>query len=359
MESKSSRDWAGLPKDMLECISNRLVDPKDFISFRVVCPQWYNAINRDAHSQFHPWILKSEEVAEDGNVLFYCLSSEKYLEINVPELMGRRTRLAGSGAGHLIAIDQDDELSAVLVNPLTGESTKLPRLPEWCRGSLTYGFATDPKMTDGKDVFVVISNWWIEDLQKKIAMWRCGSDDGWATIPPRRLWPAMPQLRSRLAEHGVRTIEDELGAVAADGDMAWASMLYSNLIEHEGKVRFLFEQVDNWFPLPWPVSFTLKDMLGGYLTPVDWADAPEFHDKIILKSCNHPCYVLPASNIFTGLSSKNCIYFFSRQYLEDGKEAEYCLCKWDLLERVSTIVKKLPGVWERSAHGIWFFPTFK
>ncbi|KAK3164623.1 hypothetical protein QOZ80_1AG0022000 [Eleusine coracana subsp. coracana] len=348
---------------MLECISNRLVDPKDFISFPVVCLQWRNAINRDAHPRFHPWILKSEEVGEDGNVLFYCLSSDKYLQINVPDLKDRRTRLAGFGAGHLIAIDMDDKLSAVLVNPLTGESTMLPHLPEWCRDSLIYGFATDPKMTGGEDVFVVIYQWWIDRLQNMVAMWRCGSDNGWATIPPGRFWPVMPQLRSRLVEHGPRVMEDELAAAAAaaaDGDMAWVpSTQFSNLIEHEGKVRLLFREEHNWLQFSRPhVSFTLQDMFGENLAPVDWADAPELHDKIILQSWHSPSYVLPATDDFNGLSCKNFIYFFSWQYLEDGKEAEYCLCKWDLPERISTVVKKMPGIWEW-AHGRGFLATLK
>ena len=48
------------------------------------------------------------------------------------------------GAGLLIRIDKDDDLLALLVNPLTGENTELPHLLEHFHGMFTYGFATNP-----------------------------------------------------------------------------------------------------------------------------------------------------------------------------------------------------------------------
>ncbi|TVU34234.1 hypothetical protein EJB05_16065, partial [Eragrostis curvula] len=127
-----SRDWAaGLHEDMVRCISDCLADPVDFISFRAVCLQWRNAVKRDTHGSFHPWILKRDESGVDGNIVFYCLGSEKFIRLHVPALEGRR--LAGFGAGHLIVID-DEELSGMLVNPFlstaAGSTTTLPRLPE-------------------------------------------------------------------------------------------------------------------------------------------------------------------------------------------------------------------------------------
>ncbi|KAK3161109.1 hypothetical protein QOZ80_1BG0071960 [Eleusine coracana subsp. coracana] len=352
------RDWAGLPRDMLECISNRLDDPEDFISFRFVCSQWRMAIKRDGHALFHPWILKSDEVGVEGNVVFDCLNSEKVREIHVQALKGRKTRLVGFGAGHLIAVDWDDELSGVLVNPLTNESTTLPRLPEWLCGGCITGFATDPKMTGEDDVFVVIYRyrWWRDGEDNMVAIWRCGSGAGWATIPFRRFWPAMPRLRRRLAEHGPTALEDE-AAAAADGGIHWPlDEQDAHVIEHQGKVCLLSRLEFVWYP---PVSFTLQDMLRENLTLVDWDDAPELHGKIILQTWNlNPCYVLPARDGFTGLSGKNCIYFFSWQYHTETNKEEFCLFKWDFLERVSTVVKKMPYGWSR-AHERWFLPNLK
>jgi hypothetical protein len=292
---------------------------------------------------------------------FYCISSEKYksIDIYVPALKGRR--LVGFGAGHIIAIDRNDKLSAVLVNPLISEgSTTLPRLREWCRESMTCGFATDPKSAGDRHVFVVIYRWSPNRQDNMVSMWRCGSDAGWVTIPFNKFRPAMPQLRRRLAEHGPGIMEEDLAA-AADGEnggMDWpVGERHTYLIEHDGQVRLLFRE-DNWRPFPWlpGVSFSLQDVTGDDFALVDWADAPELHGKIILQSWHNPCYVLPESDHFTGFSSKNCVYFFSCQHLEEGKEAEYRLCKWDWVERVSTVVNKMPGVWDW-ALGRWFLPT--
>jgi hypothetical protein len=54
---------------MLECISKRIDEPKDFISLRIVCSSWRKAIKRDAHSRFHPWIFKREDVEGDGKLV--------------------------------------------------------------------------------------------------------------------------------------------------------------------------------------------------------------------------------------------------------------------------------------------------
>ncbi|TVU33189.1 hypothetical protein EJB05_24977, partial [Eragrostis curvula] len=364
-----SRNWASLPNDMVQCISDRLDDPLDFISFRAVCQPWREAITREAHGRFNPWILKSDRVGVDGKVLFHRMGSDKVLKLHVPALKGKRTRLAGFGAGHLIAIDVDDKLSAVLVNPLlpTAASTTLPRLPEWCvGGGVTYGFTTDPEMTPGdKDVFVVIYNWWpyphaLERMD--VAMWRCGSDAGWATVPAERFWSRMPFLRRRLAEHGPMGLEVlEEDGVGNGAGMRWVPGLENaHLIEHDGMVRFLFREEDDWARFPSPqVTFALQDMIGGEnWALVNLADVPELHDKIILQSSDSSCYVLPArDDDSVGPLSKNCIYFFSWQHLEEGRQ-EYCLCKWDFLEHVSTVVKQMPGVWD-CAEARWFLPTLK
>uniref|UniRef100_J3L0M6 Uncharacterized protein n=1 Tax=Oryza brachyantha TaxID=4533 RepID=J3L0M6_ORYBR len=63
------------------------------------------------------------------NVLLYSLSTHKTIKVCVPTMKGRCD--AASGSGHLVGVDKDDDLSAVLVNPLTEKTTLLPRLSEF------------------------------------------------------------------------------------------------------------------------------------------------------------------------------------------------------------------------------------
>ncbi|RCV26590.1 hypothetical protein SETIT_5G258000v2 [Setaria italica] len=336
-------NWAGLHADILESISARLTEPKDFISFRAVCPQWRETITRTAHARFLPWILKSDEVGVSVNVLFYSLSSEKYQEIHVPALKGRRTRLAGFGAGHLIGIDVDDDLSAVLVNPLTGESTALPRLPERFRGTITYGFAADHEMLREDDVSVAIYNWWpTGHVRIQVALWRRRGGHGWAVLPSERFWTRMPKQRSRLAAHGPEVLEGEIAGDGEEGEMEmqWVhDMDGAHLMEHGGQVRFLFRMEGNGLGAVLPgtpprVTFELRDMLGDN----NWRPSTGPTHR----SC---------------ATSKNSIYFLDRRRRRGDAEA-YCLCKWDLLQRVATVVEEIPGDWDWNL-GRWFLPTLK
>lgn len=358
---EGSRDWAGLVIDILECISGRLIDPKDFVRFRAVCPQWRDSIPV-ADSRFVPWILKTEEIGRSGNIEFYSLGSGELHKKHVPALKAKRTRIAGSGAGLLIGVDLEDDLTAVLVNPLTGDSSVLPCLPEWCRDCTTYGFVTDPKVTGEEDVFVVIYSWWWPvGLERRdlVALWRLGDASGWATIPSQRFWPMMPQHRSRLAKHGPRMLEDELATAATNGGANVGKAVHdmeSAYIEHKGQVHFLYRHEIYTAHLP-QVTFELDGLLGDNTALVDWASVPYLHDKVILQSRDiTQFYCLPASDDLARLGlSKNCIYFLS--HLAVGGE-DYYLFKWNLHERVATTVKKIPGLWEW-VPGKWFLPTLR
>ncbi|RLM93589.1 hypothetical protein C2845_PM08G17000 [Panicum miliaceum] len=138
--TEGSNDWASLPWLVLEGVAGHLTEPKDFVRVRSVCPKWRDAIRLTAHRLFQPWIMIKEGPGDDrdsGGVLFH----------SVPALRGKR--VVGSGAGLLIGIDHHDDLSAVLVNPLTGESTALPRLADCFQfhgGGHTSGFATDDEI---------------------------------------------------------------------------------------------------------------------------------------------------------------------------------------------------------------------
>ncbi|KAF8670978.1 hypothetical protein HU200_050250 [Digitaria exilis] len=390
---EGSSDWAGLVVDILESISGRLTDPTDFVRFRAVCPQWRDSIPV-THARFSPWILKSEEIGNSGDIQFYSLESGKLQNMHVPALEGKRTRLAGFGAGLLIGVDSEDELSAVLANPLTGDTSTLPRLPEWCLNCHTNGFVTDPKVTGEKDVFVVIYGyrWPVGDERLgHIALWRLGDADGWATIPSQRFWPMMPQYMSRLSKHGPRMLEEKMATVAAgcgkngltNGGKALIPVMESAyLMENKDRVRFLSQ---HWMftdtahlpqPQDAPVSpgdlipgltFELRDTLDADGDAIDWADAPELHGKVIFQSQDTGCYVLPASDRFADMKG-NFVYFLSWQRQEevdgdgavgDGNAFGYFLCKWDMIRRFATVVEKVPGAWDQHKPGMWFMPTFK
>lgn len=362
-------DWASLPELVIRSISGRLDDPQDFLSFRSVCTEWHNLVPRHEHARLGPWIVeKGEENDDSGNVMFYSLVSEKYHLIHVEALEGKR--VAGYGAGLLLGIDMEDELSAVLVNPLTGAATELPRLPECFRGSFTYGFATDPLMTGEEDVFVLVYNWPTLHHRSNVAMWRRGADGGWATIPSENFWMGMPGHRNRLLTHGPKMLQAEQAIAPNErAFVTWVpGMEAVHLIEHQGLVRQLFRQELVNVPDAPRANFLLGNMIAhNDAVPVAWADAPELRDKIVLQSEDCSSYVLPASD-FPGLS-KNAVYFLSWERRDevnledrtdddaDGEEYSYYLCKWDMVSHVATVEKKIPGFWDRLKPGMWFMPA--
>ncbi|RCV26591.1 hypothetical protein SETIT_5G258100v2 [Setaria italica] len=378
-------DWTRLPANALRFVSDRLADPQDFVSFRATCPEWRSAVPPDAHWRFQPWVVESDPNDDSGNVLFYSPASGEYYLIHLAALEGRR--VAGYGAGLLLGIDSEDELSAVLVNPLTAESTLAPRLPECFRGTPTYGFATDPGVTGENEIVVAVYNRPAGQARGRVALWRRRDAGGWATVPAETFWMRMPMLRARLLAHGPHVLEGEEAAIAAvnghaHGHVEWLpGMRGAHVVEHEGQVRVLvrLEQppvvpagaapegpVRPGDPLP-RVSFELRNTLDAEGETIDWANAPELHGKVIFQGQDSSCYVLPASERFAGLSG-NFVYFLSWQRQEevdedggvgDGNPFGYFLCKWDMIGRVATVVEKVPGTWEQQKPGRWFLPTFK
>ncbi|TVU34236.1 hypothetical protein EJB05_16067, partial [Eragrostis curvula] len=177
----------------------------------------------------------------------------------------------------------------------------------------------------------------------------------------------MPRHRERLVAHGPQLLQqfEQAAALAnghAPGTMAWVPRMEGvHVIEHQGQVRKLARQelVVNAPAIPPRANFLLRDIVGG--EDVAWADALELRDKIILQSEDCSCYVLPATD-FPYLS-KNSVYFLSWEcrdevnLQEDGAVGgddddvdnpfSYYLCKWDVIHRVATVVKKVPGVWDR------------
>ncbi|CAO2165310.1 unnamed protein product [Urochloa humidicola] len=365
---EGSNDWASLPWLILESIAANLTDPKDFAHIRSVCPKWRESIRRLTAAQ--PWIMVTEGLYDEhyGRVVFHSVSSDETHVMTLTALRGKR--VAGSGAGLLIGIDQCDDLSGVLVNPLTGESSALPLLPDCFRGEVTSGFATDQKINGKAEVIVVVWAW--PDQGPTVALWCRGSDDGWATTHDahlERFWALLPQHWNRLVTHGPEVLEGELAVAAA---AAAAAAIEENefvngstsflpgrkaefLIEHEGKVRILseFYGYNPEIPAGPRVIYALNDM-----------EAPELRDKAIFQSgADGACYVIPAKDD-NGLS-KNSVYYFDWRHLEEdggGRIDEvFCLCKVDMLEGVDTIVKQVPNNPKHRGFDTtrWFVPSFK
>jgi hypothetical protein len=149
---EGAMDWASLPADLLFSISSHLREPEDFVHFRAVCPQWRAAMSHKEHAFFQPWIMASRWLEDEysENVLFYSLSTLKTIKVHVPDMKSRR--VATSSSSHLIAIDKDDDLSAVLINPLSGKTTALPRLPKFFHNNGAHGWIT------GEGVITVVLN---------------------------------------------------------------------------------------------------------------------------------------------------------------------------------------------------------
>ncbi|CAO2179469.1 unnamed protein product [Urochloa humidicola] len=302
-----------------------------------------------------------------GRVVFHSVSSDETHVMTLTALRGKR--VAGSGAGLLIGIDQHDDLLGVLVNPMTGESSTLPRLPDCFRGEVTSGFATDLKI-NGKAEVIVVAWAWPSDHGPTVALWRRGSDDGWATTHDAylgRFWDLLPRHWTRLVTHGPEVLEGELAVAAAAAAAAVEENELVNgstaflpgrkaefLIEHEGKVRILFEfyGYNPEIPAGPRVIYALNDM-----------EAPELRDKAIFQSgADGACYVIPATDDL-GLS-KNAVYYFDWRHLEEdggGRSEAFCLCKVDMLEDIDTIVKQVPNNPKHRGQDTtrWFVPSFE
>ncbi|KAF0926113.1 hypothetical protein E2562_021827 [Oryza meyeriana var. granulata] len=65
-----------------------------------------------------PWMMAGRWDGDKNcdNLTFYSLSTEKTIKIHVPVIKGKR--VVASGSSCVVAIDKDDDLSAMLVNPL-------------------------------------------------------------------------------------------------------------------------------------------------------------------------------------------------------------------------------------------------
>lgn len=342
---EGAMDWASLPADLLFSISSHLREPEDFVRFRAVCPQWRAAVSHEEHAFFQPWIMASlwleDEYSE--NFVFYSLSTLKTIKVRVPNMKGKH--VTASGSGHLVAIDNDDDLSAVLVNPLSGKTMALPRLPEFFHDNGTHGWVTGEGV-----ITVVLYNW----MSKSMALWYHGGGitmKGWAIVPGRKLWLRMPYYLRMLAAHGDQ-MEMHLTDLDRDNDNSVV------LLQETQKVELLggcWHGSDELFKATTPYHhewFSLYRMVKQEEIPVH-----DIKNAIVVQSrdsCTRT-YMIPASCDFAALCSRNAFYYLRKQFDDGG--SYYALYKKCLASEELTFVKRLPEDWKLSDE--WFMPTLK
>jgi hypothetical protein len=117
-------------------------------------------------------------------------------------------------------------------------------------------------------------------------------------------------------------MEDELAAVAANGENDGMDWPISAQHAPSDRARG---------PDP---SLDLQDLTGDDFALIDWADAPSFTTRLSSRAgTTHATCSQEA--MISLVRRKNCVYFFNWQHLEEGKDAEYCLCKMGLASNVS------------------------
>ncbi|KAF0918016.1 hypothetical protein E2562_021707, partial [Oryza meyeriana var. granulata] len=128
IQMEGTNEWAYLPANLLDSISSHLSEPEDFVRFHAICLQWRAVVPHKGHGFFQLWMMAGRWDGDENcdNLTFYSLSTKKTIKIHVPVIKGKW--VVTSGFGYIVAIDKDDDLSTVLVNPLTRETMALPRL---------------------------------------------------------------------------------------------------------------------------------------------------------------------------------------------------------------------------------------
>uniref|UniRef100_A0A0E0C311 F-box domain-containing protein n=1 Tax=Oryza meridionalis TaxID=40149 RepID=A0A0E0C311_9ORYZ len=338
-------DWASLPADLLFSISSHLREPEDFVRFRAVCPQWRAAVSHEEHAFFQPWIMASRwhEDEYSENFVFYSLSTLKTIKVCVPDMKGKR--VAASGSGHLVAIDNDDDLSAVLVNPLSGKTMALPRLPEFFHDNGAHGWVTGEGV-----ITVVLYNWMSENM----ALWYRGGGitmKGWAVVPRWKLRLRMSYYLRMLAVYGDQ-MEMHLTDLGGDNEDSVVLLQETEKVELLGGCWPGSDELFKATTLYHHEWFSLYRNVEQEEIPVhDIGNAMVVQSR---DSCTRT-YMIPASRDFAALSSRNAFYYLWKQF--DAGGSYNALFKKCLASEELTFVKRLPEDWKLSDE--WFMPSLK
>ncbi|KAL6900717.1 hypothetical protein ACP4OV_005393 [Aristida adscensionis] len=147
--SPASPPWAELPDDALSEIAGRLHDAADFVRFHAVCRPWRHAPPPPPPPpprrppSFLPCLIRLDGSSGSGTPaavrLHSPFSSTKTAHRRHstraawpnPALRGKMLESSDAGGGSVLALGYSDggDRTAILVDPLTGDATALPRLP--------------------------------------------------------------------------------------------------------------------------------------------------------------------------------------------------------------------------------------
>ncbi|KAL6644466.1 hypothetical protein ACP70R_016074 [Stipagrostis hirtigluma subsp. patula] len=134
---RPSPPWADLPGDALGEIAGRLHDAADFVRFHAVCRPWREAAPPPPRS-FLPCLIKLDDGSLDTGALLHLHSPfarktrRPASSWAVAALRGKILECLDVAGGRVLALgcSNDGDRTAMLINPLTGDATSLPPLPE-------------------------------------------------------------------------------------------------------------------------------------------------------------------------------------------------------------------------------------
>ncbi|KAL6900716.1 hypothetical protein ACP4OV_005392 [Aristida adscensionis] len=141
-------------------IAGRLHDAADFVRFHAVCRPWRDAPPPSRAHRFHPCLIAQHGAAphDAGLVRLHSPFSRDTRRRRRPPrpwpvavLRGKKLEspAAAAASGRFLALGcaHDGDRTAILVNPLTGDATSLPPLPQHISpdnaGRCAYGFVSD------------------------------------------------------------------------------------------------------------------------------------------------------------------------------------------------------------------------
>ncbi|XP_021279699.1 uncharacterized protein LOC110413256 [Herrania umbratica] len=121
-EGESSSNWANIVGDVLRCIADKTHSVQDGIRMGTVCRSWQASL-KDKEIIF-PICLMLAQKEDNDKHCFYKISAEIFIELELPEIRGRKCW--GSPFGWLITCGLDLEIQ--LFNPLSRANLALPPL---------------------------------------------------------------------------------------------------------------------------------------------------------------------------------------------------------------------------------------
>ncbi|OMP08082.1 hypothetical protein CCACVL1_01161 [Corchorus capsularis] len=115
------RDWANIGSDPLSCIAEKTHSIQDRVRLGAVCQSWHASLG-DKKIDLPICLMLAEKEKSDSRC-FYNISEENSVELELPEIRGRRCW--GSAFGWLVTCGLLD-LEIQLFNPLSRASLPLP-----------------------------------------------------------------------------------------------------------------------------------------------------------------------------------------------------------------------------------------